>query len=300
MSCSPNYNYEKGRVKVSDYSTIIQPTWCGGCGDYGIWASLKRALVELDIAPHEVLLCFDIGCNGNMSDKIKGYRIHTLHGRVLPVAAGAKLANPNVKVIAFAGDGATYSEGINHFINSIRSNYPITFFVHNNGNYGLTTGQASATTRQNAKRNSSPNGPTAQTLNPLDLAFALNPSFVARGFSGNIHQLTEIMKEAIMFQDKGFAYVDILQACPTFNKETTHEWYMERVRDVNKLENYSTNDIDRALRISKDLETHIATGVLYKNDQLPNYFERIGLEKNNYPVNIVKKMTVKGLVESFK
>jgi len=299
MACSPNYNLEKGRVKILDYYSEVQPTWCSGCGDYAVWASLKRALVELDIAPHEVLLCFDIGCNGNMSDKIAGYRIHSLHGRVLPLAIGAKLANPNVKVIAFAGDGATYSEGMNHFINSIRSNYPITFFVHNNGNYGLTTGQFSATTPQGAPRTANPYGPTALTLNPLELAFALNPSFVARAFSGNINQLTEIMKEAIQYQDKGFAYVDILQACPTYNKETTHEWYLERVRDVKKLNNYNPTDLVRAARIAKNMESHIATGVLYKNDSIPTYLDRIRFSQDNLPVNQVKRHSIEGILKAF-
>jgi len=274
-NCKINYNYESGRVKVSDYYNEVQPTWCSGCGDYAIWASLKRALVELDIAPHEVLLCFDIGCNGNMSDKIRGYRLHSLHGRVLPLAASAKIANPKVKVIAFAGDGATYSEGINHFINTIRSNYPITFFVHNNANYGLTTGQASATTPQHAPRTANPDGPTGQTLNPLELAFSLKASFVGRGFSGNIHQLTEIMKEAILFQEKGFAYVDILQACPTYNKEMSHDWYLSKVRKIEEFKNYDKSDMNLARQIAGDMDTIIATGILYKDEASISYLDRL-------------------------
>ncbi len=278
--CTPNYNYEDGPVKVSDFNSEVQPTWCSGCGDYAIWSAIKRALVELNIANHEVLLCFDIGCNGNMSDKIKGYRIHSLHGRVLPLAAGAKIANPNVKVIAFAGDGATYSEGLNHFINSIKSNYPITFLVHDNGNYGLTTGQASSTTPEGAPRTASPDGPMQSRLNPLELAFNCTPGFVARGFSGNIRQLVEIFKEAIMYQDKGFAYVDILQACPTYNKETTHDWYMQRVFDIKENKNYDLGDLKKAKEIASDMENKIATGVLYKNEAVPSYLDRLEYRKN--------------------
>lgn len=295
--CTPNYNYESGDVKVSDYYSEVQPNWCGGCGDYAIWTSIKRALVELNIAPHEVLLCFDIGCNGNMSDKIKGYRIHSLHGRVLPLAAAAKIANPKLKVIAFAGDGATYSEGINHFINTFRNNYPITLFVHNNGNYGLTKGQSSATTPQNAKRSANPDGPSAQTLNPLDLAFSLNPSFVARGFSGDIKQLTELMKEAIMHQDEGFSYMDILQACPTYNKETTHTWYQDRVYKVGN--DYDVSNLNSARNISADLQNKIATGILYKNDSIPTYLDRLEY-RNSYsttPVEEVGRVDVSGLLK---
>jgi len=280
--CAPNYNYENGEVKVSDYYSEQQPTWCSGCGDYAIWAAIKRALVELEIPTTDVLLCFDIGCNGNMSDKIKGYRIHSLHGRVLPLAAGAKIANPNVKVIAFAGDGATYSEGMNHFINSIRNNYPITFLVHNNGNYGLTKGQASATSPQGAPRTASPDGLVSATLNPLELAFSLNPSFVARGFSGNIQQLVEIFKEAISFQDKGFAYVDILQSCPTYNKETTHDWYLNRVKEVKELATYEMTDLEAARKVAADMQTNIATGILYKNESNPTYLQRLTYRNGNY------------------
>ena len=300
-NCSVNYNLESNRVKVSDYYSEVQPAWCSGCGDYAIWAAIKRALVELDIAPDEVLLCFDIGCNGNMSDKIKGYRIHSLHGRVLPLAAGAKIANPNIKVIAFAGDGATYSEGINHFINSIRSNYPITFFVHNNGTYGLTTGQASATTPQNAPRTANPDGPMYSTLNPIELALALNPSFVARGFSGDLTHLVKIFKEAIKYQDKGFAYVDILQACPTFNKEMTHEWYMDRVFNLDDDKSYSTNDLENARRKALDVNEKIATGIIYKNEEVPMYLNRLNYRFENYsnssPVQEVVKQDITELIK---
>jgi len=278
--CTPNYNYEEGEVKVSDFNAEMQPNWCSGCGDFAIWSAIKRALVELNISNHEVLLCFDIGCNGNMSDKIKGYRIHSLHGRVLPLAAGAKLANPNVKVIAFAGDGATYSEGLNHFVNSVKTNYPITFLVHDNGNYGLTTGQASSTTPEGAPRTASPDGPTASRLNPIELAMSCTPGFVARGFSGNIRQLVEIFKEAIMYQDKGFAYVDILQACPTYNKETTHDWYMQRVFDIKDNKNYDLGDLKKAKEIASDMENKIATGVLYKNEDIPTYLDRLEYRKD--------------------
>ncbi|MEP7103918.1 MAG: thiamine pyrophosphate-dependent enzyme [Candidatus Dojkabacteria bacterium] len=299
--CTPNYNLESGDVKISDYYSEVQPTWCSGCGDYAIWSAIKRALVELNIASHEVLFCFDIGCNGNMSDKIQGYRIHSLHGRVLPLAAGAKLANPNVKVIAFAGDGATYSEGLSHFVNSVKSNYPITLFVHDNGNYGLTTGQASATTPEGAPRTASPDGPTSSRLNPIELAMTCSPSFVARGFSGNIRQLVEIFKEAIMFQEKGFAYVDILQSCPTYNKETTHEWYQQRIYNINDTKGYKVDDLKKAKEIAMDLENKIATGILYRNDKMRSYIDKLEYRKDykTTPVEEVKKYSIDELAKRF-
>lgn len=276
MSCHHLDCSQHNGVGIEAYDNNIQPTWCGGCGNYGIWAALKRALVELELKPHQVLLCFDIGCNGNMSDKIRGYRVHSLHGRVLPLAAAAKLANPKVKVIAMAGDGATYSEGIGHFINTVRNNYPITFLVHNNGNYGLTTGQASATTQQGAPRTANPDGPTASTLNPIDLAASLEPAFIARGFSGEIKHLTEVIKQAILQQEHGLGYVDILQACPTYNHETTHNWYYERIKDIGEFPDYDVNSLDHLKRVSDIYHNEkIAIGVLYRNPKLINYLQRI-------------------------
>ena len=257
---------------MSDYYVETQCTWCDGCGDYGIWTATKRALVELGIAPWQTLLCYDVGCHGNTSDKIGGYRFHGLHGRVIPFAAGAKLANPDVHVVAFGGDGASFSEGVGHLVHGLRSHYPITFVLHNNANYGLTTGQASSLTWQEQKMNSSPNGIPEHTLPSMDFVFSLEPTFVARGFSGNIPQLTELLKTA--FQHRGFAFVDVLQACPTYNKFATHEYLLERCYDANA-EGHDPSDFDAARKLAIDTSERIATGVLYQNETVPNFYERL-------------------------
>ena len=145
----------------------------------------------------------------------RGYRFHGLHGRVIPFAAGAKLANMKLPVIAFGGDGATFSEGIGHLVHGLRSNYPITFVLHNNANYGLTTGQASSLTWQGQPMNTSPNGIPERTLASMDFIFSLQPTFVARGFSGDIKLMTRVLKAAI--QHRGFAFVHILPACLTYS-----------------------------------------------------------------------------------
>lgn len=299
MSCGCDTGLNSGPVRVDDYYSEVQPTWCGGCGNFGIWTALKRALVELELAPDQVLLAFDIGCNGNMSDKIRGYRLHSLHGRVLPLAAGAKIANRNVKVIAMAGDGATYSEGINHLINSFRNNFPITFLVHNNGDYGLTTGQASATTPQGAVRTANPDGPTASTLNPIDLALSLQPSFVARGYSGDIKHLTEILKAAILHQDHGFGFVDILQSCPTYNHERMQWWYEERVKNINDAGNYSKSDINKAREIASPIGDTIYTGVLYENKEVPNYLGRLEYRKDKWGNSTLTQEVIRHDISGF-
>lgn len=265
-----NIPLETTGPRMQDYHCENRCTWCDGCGDYGIWTATKRALVELGLHPWQVLLCYDVGCHGNTSDKLLGYRFHGLHGRVIPFAAGAKIANMNVPVMAFGGDGASFSEGVGHLVHAIRSNYPIVFVLHNNGNYGLTTGQASSLTWQGKKMNAAPNGIPEQTLPSMDFVFSLEPTFVARGFSGNIPHMTEILKAAI--QHRGFAFVDMLQACPTYNYFATHQYLLERCYQV---ENHDTSDFTKARALAVNTSEKIATGILYQNEDVPNFYERL-------------------------
>lgn len=285
-------------VSPAEYHSENKCTWCDGCGDYGIWSATKRALAELGLAPHEVFLCFDVGCNGNGSDKMLGHRFHGLHGRVLPFAAGAKLANPTIPVIASGGDGASFSEGVGHLVHSIRSNYPIVFVLHNNGNYGLTTGQASSLTWQDQPMNASPNGIPEHTLPSMDFVFSLEPTFVARGFSGNIPQMTKILKAAI--QHRGFAFVDMLQACPTYNHFATQEYLLERCYDANEA-GHDPSNLAKARKLATDTSKKIATGVLYQREDIPSFYERLEPRKGmkTTPVDEVKKVDVKKLMRDF-
>lgn len=288
-------NGRSSKVAMSDYYHPTQCWWCEGCGDYGVWTAVKQALVELQIPPHQAVLCYDVGCNGNMSDKLKGYRAHTLHGRVISFAAGAKLANPRLPVIAHGGDGACFSEGVGHFVHAVRSNYQIVFILHNNANYGLTTGQASAVTRQGQPMNSSPNGIPENTLNSMDFVFSLEPTFVARGFSGDIKQMTALIKAGI--KHRGFAFIDILQACPTYNQFATHNWLMENVKPVG--EDYNPADFIKARKTAVDTSNGIATGVLYQNEDVPSFYERLLPRRNlkTVPVEEVEKQDVAKLME---
>lgn len=263
-----------GTKLMKDYHCANQCTWCDGCGDYGVWTAMKRALTELGIAPWQVFLCYDVGCHGNMSDKLQGYRFHGLHGRVIPFAAGAKLANMRVPVIAFGGDGASFSEGVGHLVHGIRSNYPITFILHNNGNYGLTMGQASAVTWQGQPMTASPNGIPEHTLNSMDFLFSLEPTFVARTFSGDIPHMTKIFKAAIEHQWHGFALVDVLQACPTYNHFATHEYLLERCYDVD-IKGHDSSNFQKARALALDTQKRIACGVLYQRTDVPSFYDRL-------------------------
>lgn len=286
-------------VKHKDYFSDELYTWCTACGNYGIHSAIKRALVAECIAPKDILLCFDIGCNGNGSDKIGGYAVHGLHGRVLPLAAGASLANRRVKVLAFGGDGGTLSEGINHLVHSIRCDFDFTFILHNNRNYGLTTGQASCTTPADLAMNSSPDGITADAIEPMEFALNLNPSFAARAFSGNVPQMTQIVREAI--NHKGFSFVEILQDCPTYNKATDHDWYMQRVYDAS-VENHDRTNLELAKRIGIDMQNRIAVGVLYEDKNRQDFYSRqknrVGVE--NELVDEVSQIDIGKLVAEFK
>ncbi|HVW66201.1 MAG TPA: thiamine pyrophosphate-dependent enzyme [Candidatus Peribacteraceae bacterium] len=286
----------KTAALMKEYHSENKCTWCDGCGDYGIWTATKRALSELNIAPHEVLLCYDIGCHGNTSDKLMGYRFHGLHGRVLPFAAAAKLSNMKLPVMAFGGDGASFSEGVGHLVHAIRSNYPIVFVLHNNGNYGLTTGQASSLTWQGKKMNASPNGIPEHTLPSMDFVFSLEPTFVARGFTGDIPQMVEILKAAI--SHRGFAFVDMLQACPTYNYFATHDYLLERCTHV---QNHDTSDFKKARELAVDTSQKIATGILYQNEDVPNFYERLipRQDKKTTLVDEVKVQDVSHLMQQF-
>jgi len=266
------------KVQNKDYQSENLFTWCTNCGNYGINGSLRRALVDMQLAPHEVMLCYDVGCNGNGADKIEANTFHGLHGRVIPFACGAKLGNYDMPVIASGGDGSTLGEGINHLIHAIRHNYNITFILHNNRNYGLTTGQASPTTPEGYAMNSTPDGVPSAPMEVHEMVFASNPSFYARTWSGNVKQMTYLIKEAINHQ--GFSMIEVLQDCPTYNKATPHEWYMERVYDVSSRLNYDRADKEQARKLAADLDNKIATGVLYHNPRktfYDNYKGHLGL-----------------------
>ncbi|MDP7247505.1 MAG: thiamine pyrophosphate-dependent enzyme [Candidatus Peribacteraceae bacterium] len=280
-------------ISMKDYNCKNQCTWCDGCGNYGILTAIKRALIELGLAPHQVLICFDVGCHGNMSDTLVGYRFHGLHGRVISLSAGAALANPDVPVIAFGGDGACFSEGVGHLVHAIRSNYNMTFILHNNGNYGLTTGQASSLTPRGEKMDMAPLGTVEEPLNSMDFVFSLNPSFVARGFNGNISQLTNILKSAIYHQ--GFSYVDVLQACPTYNKFVSHEYLLEKCYECEPM-NFET-----ARKAAVDTSEKIATGVLYQDKTRPTFLDQLEARKgiDSRLVDEVKKVDVSALLAKF-
>jgi len=247
-----------------------QPAWCPGCGNFGILKAFKDAMVQLNVGPHQFIIVSGIGQAGKFPHYVKCNTFNGLHGRSLPVAAGIRLSNHEMPVMAFAGDGDCYGEGGNHLIHNIRRNINVKLFVHDNQIYGLTKGQASPTTMEGMKTKNQPFGVFSEQLNPLAMAIALDCSFVARGFAGDTEHLTWLMKEAV--NHKGFSLVDILQPCVTFNRINTFEWYRQRVYHIEP--EYSPEDRVAAFQRSLEWAERIPTGVIYKNHR-PVLEERI-------------------------
>jgi 2-oxoglutarate/2-oxoacid ferredoxin oxidoreductase subunit beta len=239
------------------------PAWCPGCGNFGILKAFKETMVELGIEPHEFTIVSGIGQSGKFPHYLACNTFNGLHGRTLPVATGIRLANNEMLVFAVAGDGDCYGEGGNHLMHAMRKNIGVRLFVHNNQIYGLTKGQPSPTSMEGMVTKNHPFGVLAEQLNPIALAVALDCSFVARGFAGDPVHLKELMKEAV--RHEGFALLDILQPCVTFNKINTYEWYRQRVYHVEP----EYNPEDRIAAFQKALEwgERIPLGVLYKNNR---------------------------------
>jgi 2-oxoglutarate ferredoxin oxidoreductase subunit beta len=265
MAVNKNKNRSSKRdydLKPSDFNTGRRPTWCLGCGNFGIWNSLKKAIVKLGLMPHEILVVYGIGCSGNGANFLKTYAFHALHGRALPVATGAKLANHKLNVIVMAGDGDGAGIGGNHFMHTCRRNINMTYLMHNNKVYGLTTGQTSPTSDRGFKTKSTPGGVMEKPISPVLVALVSGATFVARGFSGNTSHLTEVIKKAI--KHEGFSFIDILQPCVTFNKQDTYDFYRERIYDLGELKDYDRSSLEEAVEKEIEEEEKIPVGIIYQ------------------------------------
>lgn len=240
------------------HSTDI--AWCPGCGNYPLLTILKMALAELGISPKNLVTVSGIGQAAKAPHYFRGHVFNGLHGRTLPAATGIKAANPMLTVIAESGDGDTYGEGGNHFIHTIRRNPDITNLVHNNMVYGLTKGQASPTSEKGMVTPIQVVGVTMEPFNPLATAIALDASFVARAFVGDVLQCKEIIKQAIRW--KGYALVDVFQPCVVYNKINTYQWFKENTYTLDE----SHDATDRNAAFAKAIETEkLPLGVFYKN-----------------------------------
>jgi 2-oxoglutarate ferredoxin oxidoreductase subunit beta len=254
-------------VTVKDLKGKADPDWCPGCGDFGLLAALKQAIVELGLYPHQVMTISGIGCSSNLPGYINTYGMHTLHGRALAVATGAALANHEMKVIVTGGDGDGYGIGGNHFLHSMRRNVDLTYLVMDNQIYGLTTGQISPTSIKGMKTKSTPAGSVENPINPIPLAIAGGATYVARGYVGQVKHLVELIKGGIMH--KGFALIDAFSPCVTFNQDNTHDFFKQRTY---KLEDrgHDATDFHAAVEQAYRWGDEIPIGLFWKRDDLPS------------------------------
>lgn len=289
---------------ISDYKTDVHNDWCPGCGDFGIVNAIQMAMAEMGIRRDKAVLFSGIGCSGKTSHFVNMYGIHTLHGRVLTFAQGAKIANPELVVVAAGGDGDGLGIGAGHFVAAGRRNVDMTYIIFDNGVYGLTKGQASPTLRLGEKTKSLPTPNTNYNVNPIGLAVASGFTFVARGYSYDVRHLKDLIIQAI--QHKGLSFLDVLQPCPTYNDINTRDWYAASEMDdarqrhsrIYKLEDAGfdgtvapdeQDNLDeklaQAMIKSLEWDSKIPTGVFYRNDHLPTYTSRVTDRIPNYRKN---------------
>jgi 2-oxoglutarate ferredoxin oxidoreductase subunit beta len=275
-----------------DLSTNAEITWCPGCGNFSILNALKKTIDKLDdkgVKQNHIVISSGIGCHGKIFDYVGLSGLYSIHGRSMATVQGIKLGNPDLKVVAFAGDGDAYSEGIAHMIFAAKRNADVTIVVHDNGTYALTTGQFSPTSKKGFKGPSMPKGNIESPLNPLSLLLEAGASFVARGYAGKIDHLSDILTDAIMHE--GFSVVDVLQPSVVFNN--TYKLYNE----ITEIFSKPAGSLEEAIKLVKDFKNRIPIGIFY-NVKKPIFHKELMGEWNPVKNKMDKKERLK-IVKEF-
>ncbi len=301
-------------LKAADYKSTYFADWCPGCGNFGILSAMQMALAELQLPRHKTAIFTGIGCSGKMAQCLNINGIHVLHGRALPYAIGAKLANPELEVIAEGGDGDGLGIGVGHFVSAGRRNIDITYIIHDNGVYGLTKGQASPTLELGLQTKSLPKPNINAAINAIAIALAAGYTFIARGYAYDVRHLKEMIKRGI--QHRGLALIIVQQPCPTYNNINTKEWYGGEDRidpktgkptpRLYKLEETGYDGVVHspdetfekqmaALTKAREWGDKIPIGVFYQNEFEPTYQDRIVKRIPNYLQNPPAKQPISDL-----
>jgi 2-oxoglutarate/2-oxoacid ferredoxin oxidoreductase subunit beta len=267
-------------IELSKYKSETRPDWCPGCGDFGVLNALIQSVANLNIDPKDLFVVSGIGCSSNLPGFIHSYGFHSLHGRAMPIATGARLANPDLNVVVTGGDGDGYGIGLGHFVHAMRRNLDITYIVMDNQIYGLTTGQASPTSQPGFATKSSPSGTIEQPINPIAIALVAGATYVSRGFSGDPKHLTELIQNGI--KHKGFSLIDVFSPCVTWNKINTYEYFRQKCYKFNGPD-YDASSLDQAIAKSREWEPKIPLGLFYET-QKPTYEEQDPALKLGNPV----------------
>jgi 2-oxoglutarate/2-oxoacid ferredoxin oxidoreductase subunit beta len=283
-------------MSTREYDTGEKVTWCPGCGNFAIFNAVKMALQQLGLPREQALIVSGIGCHGKMTDLVNVNGLHVIHGRVLPTATAVKLANHSLSVIGHAGDGDAFGIGLGHFAHAARRNVPISYVIHDNLVYGLTTGQTSPTSERGFKTKTSPRGVLDYPINPIVQGIAANASFIARGFAGEMNHLVELFKSAFTWD--GFALVDVLQPCVTFNKVNTYDYYRAKVYKLDE-ENHDTSSAEAAFKKAWEWGDRIPIGIFYKNKR-QTYIENFPALKGDPLTQRELTPNISKLVDEFR
>jgi 2-oxoglutarate ferredoxin oxidoreductase subunit beta len=283
-----------------EWRTDAESTWCPGCGNHKVLESLQRVLAASGWLHHDVCLVGGIGQAAKTVQYVNANYLHGLHGRALPAAIGVKLANPKLRVIAVGGDGDMYGEGGNHLVNAVRRNVGVTCLVHNNGVYGLTKGQSAPTAGFGFVTRAQPTGTTLPAFNPIAAAIAAGATFVARGFAGDQGRLERLMAQAL--KHPGFALLDILQPCVSYNPINTYQWFGERVYDLAE-SGHDNSDVRAALARALEWpgqDERVPCGVFLAGDR-PSYEGSLPPLGDRAPVErVFDPAAVDRIIEEFR
>jgi len=239
------------------------PEWCPGCGNFDILDCLKEALCDLEMTARDFIMTVGIGQASKLGFSVKCNMFDGLHGRALPVALGMSMANHEAKLIAVSGDGCFYAEGGNHFLHNARRNLNVTVLAGDNRVYGLTKGQASPTSGAGFTTTVHPEGVGAAPFNPILTALASGATFVARGFTGNQAELRQLIGEAL--RHRGFALLNILSPCVSFNKVNSFSWFKQRARPIGP--EHDPADLPAAMSLAALGEEALPTGIFYRTSK---------------------------------
>jgi len=253
---------------MADLKGKVDPDWCPGCGDFGVLAAVQKALVELQIQPHNVVTISGIGCSSNFPGYVETYGMHTLHGRALAVATGVKMSNHHLTVMVTGGDGDGFGIGGNHFVHTMRRNVDLLYIVMDNQIYGLTTGQTSPTSRIGMKTKSMPFGNIEAPVNPMAMALAAGATFVARGYSAWHKHLTDLIRRGSA--DESFSFRDGVSPCVTYNHDNTYQWFKPRIKKLEDDPSYDASDWYAAMGKAQLWDDEIPIGKFFQRTDLPS------------------------------
>lgn len=277
-----------------DFRNSVKPNWCPGCGDFSVQAAIQRAAANVGLEPEDLVVASGIGCSGRISGYINAYGFHGIHGRVLPIAQGIKMANRELKVIAAGGDGDGFAIGMGHTVHAIRRNIDITYIVMDNQIYGLTKGQTSPRSESGFKTKSTPQGSIESALNVMELALTTGATFVAQSFSSDLKGLTAIIEEGL--NHKGFSFINVFSPCVTYNKINTYDWFKENITDLSTIEGYDKSNRMQAMQTLME-HKGLVTGIIYQDKEKPAYEDMVQGFKQEGLVNQPLEITEEKLQE---